>query len=119
VSFERGLPTVAVSDRAVRQILDVLVDNAQRHGAGAITVAAHPASSGVMVEVGDEGPGIRGDPESVFERRVSSSGGTGIGLALARSLAEAEGGRLVLRSAGPHPVFVLVLPASASPFAVV
>lgn len=119
VSLERGLPTVAVSDRAVRQILDVLVDNALRHGAGAINVAARPASAGVMVEVGDEGPGVTGDPESVFERRVSPAGGTGIGLALARSLAEAEGGRLVLRNAGHHPVFVLVLPAAASPFAVV
>ncbi len=119
VSFERGLPTVAVSDRAVGQILDVLVDNAARHGAGTITISARPASGGVMVEVADEGPGVVGDPESVFERRVSSGGGTGIGLALARSLAEAEGGRLVLRNAGPRPVFVLVLPAASSPFAVV
>jgi signal transduction histidine kinase len=118
VTLARGLSSVSVSDRAIRQILDVLVDNARRHGAGTITVSARPASSGVIVEVGDEGPGVIGDVEQVFERRVSSSGGTGIGLALARSLAEAEGGRLVLRSSGSRPVFTLVLPAVAPPFAV-
>ncbi|MGZ4796241.1 MAG: ATP-binding protein, partial [Acidimicrobiia bacterium] len=101
VSFTRGLANVAVSDRAIRQILDVLVDNARLHGAGTITVRARAASPGVVVEVADQGAGVAGDPERVFERRVSSSGGTGIGLALARSLAEAEGGRLFLRESGP------------------
>ena len=118
VTAARGLPAVAVSDRAIGQILDVLVDNARRHGRGAISVSARPAGSGAIVEVSDEGPGVTDEPERVFERRVSSSGGTGIGLALARSLAEAEGGRLVLRSSGPHPVFALVLPSAVPPFAV-
>lgn len=115
VTCAGGLPEVAVSDRALAQILDVLVDNGVRHGQGAITVKARSASTGVVVEVADEGAGIEGDAARVFERRVSPAGGTGIGLALARSLAEAEGGRLLLRAAGPHPTFALVLPASTAP----
>jgi signal transduction histidine kinase len=109
-----GLPRVAVSERAVRQILDVLVDNALRHGGGAVTIRARAAPAGVVVEVNDTGPGVRGDPERIFDRRVSHSGGTGIGLALARSLAEAEGGRLVLLDAGPGATFSLVLPRATN-----
>jgi signal transduction histidine kinase len=77
-----------------------------------VTVRARPVGTGVVVEVEDEGPGVVGDPEAVFERRSAEARGNGIGLALARSLAAADGGRLVLRAAGPHPVFAVVLPAS-------
>jgi signal transduction histidine kinase len=45
----------------------------------------------------------------LFARRSPASRGHGIGLSLARSLAEAEGGRLRVRRAEPHPEFVLVL----------
>jgi signal transduction histidine kinase len=103
-----SLPAVAVSASAIRQILDVLLDNATVHGAGAVRVAAGELPGGVYVEVGDEGPGILA-AERVFARRESGAGGSGIGLALARSLAEAEGGRLLLAHAGPGPIFRLVL----------
>ncbi|MEP6626146.1 MAG: HAMP domain-containing sensor histidine kinase, partial [Acidimicrobiia bacterium] len=103
------LPKVLISDRAVRQILDVLVDNARRHGAGEIVVAARPAGSGAVIEVSDEGTGVIAEPERIFERRSSTVGSHGIGLALARALAEAEGARLVLRRPGPQPVFALLM----------
>ena len=105
VTSDPGLPEVAVSARAVRQILDVLVENAIRHGAGVITVRARVAPPGAVVEVSDEGTGVAGEKERIFERRVSTAGRSGIGLALARSLAEAEAGRLVLARSGPGPVF--------------
>jgi signal transduction histidine kinase len=85
------------------------------HGAGAVTVRARRAATGVAIEVSDEGPGINGDAEVVFARRSPSDRGHGIGLALARSLAEAEGGELTLRRPGPGPVFALVLPAGRTP----
>ncbi|WP_433042853.1 sensor histidine kinase [Dactylosporangium sp. CS-033363] len=101
------LPPVHASNAAVRQILDVLLTNALRHGAGTATVAVADLAAGVSIEVGDEGPGFGGDPERAFARRVG-----GIGLSLARSLAEAEGGRLVVRRAAPRPVFSLLLAAA-------
>jgi signal transduction histidine kinase len=61
-----------------------------------------------VVEVSDHGTGV--DPAiapHIFKRRVST-GGTGLGLALARDLAGANGGRLELRSAQPA-VFALFL----------
>jgi signal transduction histidine kinase len=110
------LPEVRASDRALRQILEVLVDNAIRHGGGPITVRARAARPGAVVAVTDEGPGIAGDPQRIFDRRVSNTGRSGIGLALARSLAEAEGGRLVLSATGPAATtFSLFLPGSTPP----
>jgi signal transduction histidine kinase len=107
------LPRVAASATAVREILDVLLSNALEHGDGVVTLDAAATPGGVVIEVADEGEGIAGDPEAVFARRVGR--GTGIGLSLARSLAEADGGRLALRHAGRAPRFRLLLPAADSP----
>jgi signal transduction histidine kinase len=68
----------------------------------------------VSVSVSDEGSGVA-DPAGVFERRQSAGGGTGIGLALARRLVEAEGGRLRLLGAGEGTTFEVTLPAAAAP----
>jgi signal transduction histidine kinase len=104
---ERG-PTIArVSPLALHQILDVLLDNALVHGQGAIVVTCRAISGGTEVTVRDDGtPEI--DPEVIFRRRSASSRGHGIGLALARSLAEAEGGRLRLLVGEPTTAFSLV-----------
>ena len=101
--------SVRASPTAVRQILEVLLDNAAAHGSGAVRVCAMRIAGGFAIDVSDEGPGIVGDPNVIFERRSGSEGLHGIGLALARSLAEAEGARLFLADPGPRPVFRLVL----------
>jgi signal transduction histidine kinase len=105
------LPPVRASTPAVRQILEVLLGNAAEHGAGAVTIRARAAAGGLAVEVTDQGAGVVGDAERLFARRSGSTPGHGIGLALARSLAAAEGGRLVLANTGPAPSFTLLLPA--------
>ncbi|MBK5286916.1 MAG: HAMP domain-containing histidine kinase [Acidimicrobiia bacterium] len=115
VSSEGSLPAVAISDRAVRQVIDVLLDNSLRHGSGTITVRARRASTGVVVEVADKGTHTITEEQRVFERRSSSAGGHGIGLALARALAESEGARLALVRPGPEPMFALSIPAAPAP----
>ncbi len=95
-----------VTPGRLREALGVLIDNALRHGAGVVTLSARPSGVGpdrmVVVEVTDGGEGV---PEElaphVFDRGVSGASSTGVGLALARSLVEADGGRLELSSARP------------------
>jgi signal transduction histidine kinase len=97
-----------VSEAALRQILAVLLENAAEHGQGSIRVRIRPAGDAVAVDVGDEGRLEVAQPV-LFARRTSVSVGRGIGLALARRLAEAEGGRLRLRESWPT-TFTLLLP---------
>jgi signal transduction histidine kinase len=105
-------PAVAASGSVIAEILDVLVGNAHRHGAGPVTVTARAIDGWVAIDVADDGPGLGDDPEACFVRRSSGAGdGHGIGLALARSLAHAEGGRLTAR-AGARPVLTLMLRAA-------
>lgn len=103
------LPVTRASPAAVRQILHVLLDNAGRHGAGTVTVNVRDAGDALAIDVGDEGPGIE-RPDELFRRRAATAG-HGIGLAMARSLAEAEGGRLRLTRPKP-PTFTLLLPGA-------
>jgi signal transduction histidine kinase len=114
VQAEPGLPRPGASPAATRQILDVLLDNALRHGRGEVRVTARATRDAVAIDVADQGPGIppgRADP---FERRPDGASGHGIGLALAQSLAEAEGGRLVLARRAPGAEFTLLMPIPAA-----
>jgi len=103
-----------VSVAVLDQILDILLANALEHGDGRVEVRFRPsAGGGLVVEVCDEGR-IDRDPSSLFVRRDPAAAGHGVGLSLARSLAEAEGGRLVLAAATPT-TFRLVLPDAVGP----
>ncbi|GAA1180916.1 signal transduction histidine kinase [Kitasatospora gansuensis] len=93
----------------VAQVLATLIENSLMHGAGTVIVRARPSGRSVVVEVQDEGPGVPTElGNRVFERAVSGRNSTGIGLAVARDLAEADGARLELLSLQP-PVFALFL----------
>jgi signal transduction histidine kinase len=105
-------PLLARADpRVVAEVLDVLLDNADRHGAGVVRLAARELDGWIAIEVGDEGPGFAGDPAEALTRRERGANGHGIGLALAQSLAHAEGGRLSVTRARPAPVIALFLRA--------
>ena len=94
---------------AVAQVLATLIENSLMHGAGTVTLRTRVTGNQVVVEVTDEGPGVQPDLGArVFERTVSGRNSTGLGLAVARDLAEADGGRLELLQQRP-PVFALFL----------
>ena len=81
----------------VAGVLGCLLDNALHHGSGDVVVRAVASHGEARVEVADQGAGVPPALAAhVFDRRVTGGVGTGIGLALARSLAEAEGGELLL-----------------------
>jgi signal transduction histidine kinase len=109
VTGAKGLYAYATPGGAA-QVIATLLDNALVHGSGAVTIRTSQTRRSVVVEVRDEGPGV--PPELVpriFERSVSGAGGTGLGLALARTVAAADGGQVVL--VRPRPaVFALFLP---------
>jgi signal transduction histidine kinase len=106
----RGLAAVATPG-AFAQVLATLMENSLMHGAGPVTIRTRTTGGSVVVEVCDEGPGV--PPElgaRVFERSVSGRASTGLGLTVARELAEADGGRLELLQQRPA-VFAVFLTA--------
>ncbi|MFC4082464.1 ATP-binding protein [Amycolatopsis samaneae] len=103
--------TVRVTPARLREVIGVLLDNALQHGAGTVSLAARrgDADGTVVIEVGDTGSGVPDElAPHIFERGFSGGGSTGVGLALARALVEADGGRLELSGKRPA-VFSLFL----------
>jgi signal transduction histidine kinase len=110
VTGEKGL-FAYVTPGSAAQVIATLLDNALVHGAGVVTIRTSQTPRSVVVEVRDEGKGVPQElVPRVFERSVSGRpGGTGLGLALARSAAAADGGQVVL--VRPRPaVFAVFLP---------
>jgi signal transduction histidine kinase len=100
-----------VTPGGLAQVIATLLDNALMHGRGTVTIRRSQSASSVVIEVEDEGNGVPADLVSrIFERSVSGRPeGTGLGLALARTMATADGGRIVLARRKP-PVFAVFLP---------
>jgi len=92
----------------VTQILDVLIENALRHGRGHIALSAVDRGTHVELAVADDGP--RPGDQGIFARatRGDASAGEGIGLAVAQELATALGGHLLLAE-GETTTFSLLL----------
>ncbi|GLZ53835.1 HAMP domain-containing sensor histidine kinase [Actinomycetospora sp. NBRC 106378] len=103
---------ISGSEAAVRQVLAVLLENARVHGEAPVTVTVRDAGPAVALDVADAGS-LTVDESALFAAR-SPAEGHGIGLALARRLAEDQGGRLRLRSASPTTI-TLLLPAASDP----
>ena len=89
--------TLSLRANAVRRAITNLVDNARRH-AHRVVLAALPQGRMVFVTVDDDGPGIPPERrENVFRPFESdSTGGTGLGLTIARDIVRAHGGEIVL-----------------------
>ncbi|WP_435199744.1 sensor histidine kinase [Janibacter sp. GS2] len=98
-----GPPGLAVrcAPLDLAQILQTLIENSLTHGDGRVTISMRGSIGSVVLEVQDEGEGIPTIiAPHIFERSVTSSG-SGLGLGLARQLAERNGGRLELVQAQP------------------
>jgi signal transduction histidine kinase len=102
------------SPSALGQAVDVLLSNALAHGGGDIRVDIASEDGSMSVTVADDGPGITDESLATLLEREPDDVGHGIGLALARTLIEAEGGRLDLIQPRP-PVFRLRLPFVREP----
>jgi signal transduction histidine kinase len=93
----------AVGDRiGLEAMLDTILENVKVHGEGTAEIGWMQSASEVVISVSDHGPGIPSDKtDRVFERffrldpsRARETGGAGLGLSLAQTLAEAQGGRI-------------------------
>ncbi|GAB3931164.1 HAMP domain-containing sensor histidine kinase [Kribbella albertanoniae] len=101
-----GEPVVLGSKTRLARILGNLLDNAERHTHQEIRVVVNSADGHAVIQVQDDGPGVpEADRERIFERfvrlddaRSRDEGGAGLGLAIARDLAQAHGGTLTVTS---------------------
>jgi signal transduction histidine kinase len=101
-----GLEVLGNADELVR-VLGNLVDNALRHAARQVQVAAERRGARVALLVDDDGPGVPPEArERVLERftrldeaRDRDAGGSGLGLAIVKELVERRGGRITLLEA--------------------
>jgi two-component system sensor histidine kinase KdpD len=114
-------PSVRVDPGQLRRVLVNLLENALKYSPSGepvrVQVAATPSEA--VVRVIDHGPGVPPDErELIFEpfhrgTRSGGAAGAGLGLAIARGFAEANGGRVAVESrAGQGATFVLSLPAA-------
>ena len=110
IAAARYAPTVRGNSAVLRHALDVLVDNALRHGAGEVRVDHTATETTVTISVTDEGPGF--STPATLDEPGSDHDDTslhGLGLPLARRLVEALPGRLTTTRDAPHPQIDIVL----------
>lgn len=109
--------TVRVNEDALKQVLLILLDNAIKHGKGAIHVIVEEHDRQASVRVQDAGPGLSPEMQQrIFDRfqrgDVSrSTPGFGLGLSIARALSEAQQGAIAVESdLGKGSAFTITLP---------
>lgn len=117
-----ALPQIYVDGDCIIQVLGNLAHNAFQHAptGSVVTLSAHKKEDRVLLAVSDEGPGVAEDDlPRIFDRfyrtdaaRSQAAGGSGIGLAIVKSLVEAQGGEVWAENVRPHGLkIVIALPA--------
>ncbi|MEV7867625.1 HAMP domain-containing sensor histidine kinase [Streptomyces sp. NPDC088124] len=123
VRAREGFEVVGSRGQLAR-VLGNLLDNAQRHAAGSVETSVRRVGAWVVLAVADDGAGVpEAERERIFERfvrlddaRSRDDGGAGLGLAIARDVAERHGGTLTVgRAPSGGALFELRLPAVTGP----
>lgn len=105
---QSGLPALHADSLRLRQALDNLIANALVHGGHEVDVVVSAVADGgdLVISVEDSGPGIlEADQARIFDagvRLATGAAGTGLGLALTRTIVEAHGGTVEVRSRPGH-----------------
>jgi signal transduction histidine kinase len=118
---EPTVDPIRINSQKIQRVLGNLLQNAIRHtpGGGTVIITAGPVVGGVQVDVADTGEGMPAEEiPRVFEwfyrgeqSRSRTFGGAGLGLAIARNIVEAHGGRIWVESAPGHgSTFHFVIP---------
>ncbi|MFG6416548.1 DUF4118 domain-containing protein [Roseateles sp. DC23W] len=100
VTLSPELPLVALDAVLIERVLVNLLENAAKYASGAIRISASTAGRHIEIDVADNGPGFPAGREAQlfdkFERgdRESATPGVGLGLAIAKAIVEAHGGRI-------------------------
>ncbi len=112
LSVENADQTLPLATSGLRIVLQQLLDNARRHGAGRVTLTARPGALTVL----DDGPGVsEGNRDRIFTPFFTTAreeGGTGMGLTIAANLLGAHGAQITLSPSPGGARFDLVFPTS-------
>ncbi|MFN3516552.1 MAG: ATP-binding protein [Novosphingobium sp.] len=114
MTLPEALPWLAMEEGALETVLETLIENARQAGATRLTITARRHDDMARIALHDDGPGVpEGDRVRVFDPFFTSkrdTGGTGLGLPIARALAEGCGGNLELADSDRGACFTLSLP---------
>ncbi|MGB7654172.1 MAG: HAMP domain-containing sensor histidine kinase [Novosphingobium sp.] len=115
-SIEPDYPALGIEEEALETVLATLIENARQAGATALAITTGHRGRFASIALTDNGPGVpEADRVKVFDPFFTSrreSGGTGLGLPIARALAEGRGGSLELGEVSVGACFVLTLPVA-------
>ena len=110
------LPAVAMDEGALETVLTTLLENARQAGASELAITARIEQAQLHLALADNGPGVpEADRIQIFDPFFTSrreTGGTGLGLPIARALVEGCGGDLELAESSGGACFVLTLPVA-------
>jgi signal transduction histidine kinase len=116
VDLPAPLPPVAVPASTLEAVLTTLIDNSRQAGASSVTIRGHAAAGTVVLSVADDGRGVpEGDRDRLFEPFFTTkreSGGSGLGLSIARSLLAASRGDIKLAPSIGGACFEIAIPAA-------
>ena len=109
IELPDDLPLLYADGVLIERVLANLFENAAKYtpGGSAITLSARVIDAQIVVDVGDDGPGLPGNAETLFDKfkrgdRESSTPGVGLGLAICRAIVQAHGGTISAHARQPH-----------------